>query len=509
VRSSAEPTPDPTSPFWRRPALELAVGAIALICALSPLFCGIEFSPDSVNFVVAAQNFLDHGEFFVFTNWPSHSLLPEVEPFTDFPPGYSLYLLPFLTILKDPFLAATFAQALAIVAFFVSFRFLMTALGWHPLLRIAAFIALTVFSTYPLIYGHYWTEPLFIACTLAVATCMVHARTKNAVKWWWWAALFAFAGSSLKYLGAFNILWFLIPIASRTEQRARRSALAVLACILPILLWFVRNELRYGRISFSHLLGEPKLVHTLLRPFHFLFEEVLRISDLELLSVFPVLAFLLLLVWPLWYDRNRFLDRLTTTHGMLVIATLGHSIGIWLLSLVTFFSLLDDRLLAPSITLGMVAALNGINEVVKQRQGVKRIVALALPFVFLLLAHHTTRPILPWNRPAFARPPELSAWLDLRSTGGIDSSTHFYSDRDFRHQLYARIPQRIIWDVDVIDRELIDSLLQTGKDPFFVLHTDQQDLLPLISTLQQSELGLQRWEYPQAKLIFFTPGANH
>lgn len=503
-----EPTRDHTSPYWRQTTFEFVFGAIALVCALSPLISGVEFSPDSVNFVVAAQNFLEHGEFFVFTNWPSHSLLPEVEPFTDFPPGYSIYLLPFLIILKDPFLAATFAQSMAIVAFFISFHFLMAALGWHPILRIAAFIAITVFSTYPLIYSHYWTEPLFLTCTLAVATCMVHARSKNEVKWWWWAALFAFAGSSLKYIGAFNILWFLIPIASRAEQRVQRSSLAVLACTLPIVLWFVRNELRYGRISFSHLLGEPELVHTLLRPFYFLLEDVLRISDVEVLSVIPLLAFLLLLVWPFWYDRKRFPDRLTSVHGMLVIAALGHSMGIWLLSLVTFFSLLDDRLLAPSITLGMVAALNGINEVVRQRQGVQRILVLSLPFVLLLLAHHTTRPILPWDRPAFAQPPEVSAWLDLRSKRGMDSATHFYSDRDFRHQLYARIPQRILWDVDAIDHVLIDSLLQTGKAPFFVLHTDQQGSLPLISALEQRELGLQRWEYPQAKLIFFTRGAN-
>jgi hypothetical protein len=42
--------------------------------------------------VVAAQELVQHGDLIVFSNWPSGTMVPEIEPFTVYPPGYSFFL---------------------------------------------------------------------------------------------------------------------------------------------------------------------------------------------------------------------------------------------------------------------------------------------------------------------------------------------------------------------------------------------------------------------------------
>lgn len=431
-------------------------------------------------------------------------MAPQVEPFTDYPPGYALYLLPFLAVLKDPFIAAAVAQGVSIIAFLAALYVLLRILRWHPILRISAFAFVTVFATFPLIYRHYWTEPLFLACTLAVVACVLRADPERGMNGWWRAALFAFLGSSLKFIGVFNLIWFIVPLSDGGRHRAKKTLIGLLACTLPVLLWFTRNMVRYGRISFSHLLGEHELKHTLLRPFNFLVYDALNINGSVWFSLLVLLIIGFFLFRPLLRKGTPLTSSIASTHGLLVIASLSHAIGIWILSLVTYFSLLDDRLLAPSITLGMLAVLNGINEMKPRISRYMGYALLVLPAAFLFSARHTTRPDLPDRNGSFQQPPEANAWREFRATDAFAGATHFYSDRDFRHQLFARIPQRILWDADEMDERMVETLLLRGERPFFVFHLTSTELGPFERSLRQANVHLVRRTYDDAGLVFYS-----
>ena len=493
------------------PWIEALVVLLCTITAISPLRGGIDLSPDSVNFVVAAQNLMEHGHFFVYTNWPSHSILPEVEPFTDFPPGYSLYLIPFLAWFREPYLASAWAHATTILAFFGALSFLFHGLRWHVLLRMAGYLTVTVFTTYPVLYAHYWTEPLFIACTLAVGGCIIRTFRSHDRRPWYWAAAFAFLASTLKIIGVFNLAWFAIPLLRTHHGRTQRAVLAVAACTAPVLIWFARNLLTYGTVSHSHLMGAPDLNDTLLRPIVFLLHDLFRISGPLWPSYLVLLVAVTCFVLPLRRMTGPAIARIATVHGMLLLATCVHLGGIWLLSLVTFFSILDDRLLSPSITLGMIAILNGIHLLSLGQRWWVRTILLLMPFLFLGLSRHTTRLSSPFQMRTFHVPPEAAAWEDIQASGMVDRASHFYSDRDFRHQLYARIPQRILWDTtNVGDEQRIRELLRTGDHPFFVMHEASDELKALEAGLAGSSIELERTIHPEAGLVVYTmPPSTH
>lgn len=492
------------------PALPWVSLALALctVCSLLPLLNGVDLSPDSVNFVAAARNLLQHGEFFVLTNWPSHSMIPAVEPFTDHPPGYALYLLPFLAVFGEPFLAATVAQGLAVVLLFAALAFLLRTLAIQPILRVAGYLLITLLVPFQLIFDHYWTEPLFIAATMAGGTCAMRAWTSDQWRWWWWAAACFFLATSFKIIGVFNIVWCVAPLFATHNARLRKALLVLTACTLPTVLWFARNQLRYGRISFSHLLGEPNFNDTFLRPIHYLVEDLFAVPSAVWLSPLLILVVAGILLLPFVRQPMRWSDLLRSTHIWITGVFVVHFVGIWLLSLVAFFSILDDRLLAPSMALGIVAVLFAIQHTAERSATWAQKALLAAPFLFVAIAGHSRWPCQQGCALRSPVPAEAAGWETIRRAGLLKGATHFYSDRDFRHQLFADIPQRIVWDTTLVtDPRALAALLGEGNRPFFVFHTDCPERKALERGLLRSGVRLQQLLLPKADLVVLHQGA--
>ncbi len=59
-------------------------------------------------------------------------------------------------------------------------------------------------------------------------------------------------------------------------------------------------------------------------------------------------------------------------------------------------------------------------------------------------------------------PPERALWIELHDQ--YPGLTHFYSDDNFVHQLYAGVPQLIRWR-----GETVTGLVITGKDGAFTV----------------------------------------
>lgn len=427
---------------------------------------------------------------------------PVVEPYTDHPPGYALYIIPFLAFFGDPLLAAAVAHGMAVALFFVSVAFFFHVLGLPYHLRIAGHLLFALLPTFQLVFGNYWTEPLFMATTLAGGAYTVRACSTSTWMNWWLAAICFFLASSLKIVGVLNLTWFLFPLLVTRQARRSKTILAVLACTLPVLIWFTRNQLRYGRISYSHLLGEPDLADTLLRPLYFFRDEFFAVSIAPWSSPILMIAACALLLMPWMFHRGFWREAWRSTHAQLLYVLLVHFFGLWFLSVVTFFSILDDRLLSPSIALGIITVLHAIQIVPKETSKAVRLALGAAPFVFLLLCGHTARPALASERPSAGPLAIAQAWQEIEALGVLANSSHFYSDRDFRHQLYADRPQRILWDTtSLVQPGAMKALLQKGTDPFFVLHANGPELRAVERAMRSDGVGLERLHHPSSGLV--------
>lgn len=493
---------------------EWIIFVIALSVSLSGLLGGVAWSPDSTNYIVGAQHLLVEGDLYVYANWPSHKLVPEPEPYADYPPGFALYLCPFLWLFADPMLASTLAQAVSVMLCYGALAFLLGVLRLPLVYRATAYAVFTILGTFPHIYGHFWTEPLFTALSFVGGAFTVLAwRPEAKVRHWALAALCFLLASSIKHVGVFNFAWFVLPLMRMKRRRLLYGALSALVCFAPSVAWLLRNQLRYGRISFSHRIGETSFKDDLLAPIFFLGREFFAVAH----AVWPGYALAgivgtLVFVLPFshahkgarWLRPARDPDDLWV-HGGLVFVTLAHFLGIWALSLVTHFNLLDDRLLAPSIACGTITAMHALHLLGRRIiWPYGRMLAATLPFLFLLVSRHIAPPKLPPAYWHLRQPPEEALWASLREDDIASGSSHFYSDYLFIHQVYAGMPQRILWDVDTYSTpEALQKLTGLGTRPFFVFREGSREHEVFRAAWTEDAVGLEEYGYPNAKTLVY------
>ena len=118
-------------------------------------------------------------------------------------------------------------------------------------------------------------------------------------------------------------------------------------------------------------------------------------------------------------------------------------------------------------------------------------ILLLLPFFYLATNPSFRNPLPPFNISRFDRPREERIWEELAKRDDLAGSSHFYTNINFRHQIFCDKPRKIIWNVNYDDSaEKTGWLMHYGTRPFFLL--DRGD--PLVENLemQRIELGLER-----------------
>ncbi len=75
---------------------------------------------------------------------------------------------------------------------------------------------------------------------------------------------------------------------------------------------------------------------------------------------------------------------------------------------------------------------------------------------------------------------------------GIDRATHFYSDDDFAHEIYAGRPQRVIFLEDWSSQEFLQRMMAKGTCPFLLISRWSGVVKPVDQLY--SAIGLQRSE---------------
>ena len=136
-------------------------------------------------------------------------------------------------------------------------------------------------------------------------------------------------------------------------------------------------------------------------------------------------------VWKAHYDWSWWQSQFGYGYLLLLLGGLCHLLGIIVLSQVTPFSTLEERLLAPSLTLLLLAVLMGLYQLAGL--GCKPHFTLGVYTVALVLAA-VSPAVAKQNigfQPGFHFPPEQQLWQELSTYPGISRVSHFYTDFEF------------------------------------------------------------------------------
>ncbi|MDQ3100612.1 MAG: hypothetical protein M3R08_04440 [Bacteroidota bacterium] len=466
------------------PSLAFAAMLVGLLISLSRLSGGVGLSPDPTIYIVGAQHLIEHGEWTHRVNWPSKSMDPEYEPYSDHAPGYAAYLVPFILVLEDLYTAATVAHGFAVSLSFLSLYFLLQVLRFGFLYQLFIYFSFTCLDTFALIQSYYVTEPLFIAFSFLGASFTLLSITDHGNRWHWLVVGASFLiASTIKHIGVFNMAWIILPILIRGRSRLPHFILIGMCCIGPVAGWLIWNKFIHGTVSFSHKIGETNFTDDLLRPIFFFGQEFFSISSRSWPGFFLMILIGLTILSPLYFHKTFLRElkagRLTIElqmHLILVLAFVSHFLGIWTLSLFTHFSWLDDRLLAPSIAIGLVATFSALNLLAGfVRSQYASSLVLVPVLLFFTVSDRLDLPHLPPDNLHIQDPPEKELWRTLAEMGISTEATHFYSDYCFSHHVFSNIPQRIIWNEEDYAVEQIRSLMNKGSRPFFVFKAEADE----------------------------------
>ncbi len=487
--------------------------AISCLCIYSIFGWLNQFklSPDSANYITASINFIRTGRLFVFANWPSHSMEPEIEPYTDYPPGFPLYLAPFILIFQDPLLAATIAQSFAIIFFYLSIGLILQALKLQTSTRLGGMLVVTFLQTLVFIRSYFWTETLFISLSAAIGLCVIHImRGEDSRRYWIMSALLLFLASLIRFTGVYNIAWF-IPVIlyqkiyKQTDpkdqiQRYVDSSLLIMkisvAALLPVVVWLLRNRLLYGYVTQSHHLFQAFSWEKLFSPFKWLYTYLFYSQFPD--GVFIILGLLFLVVLPFFQATSK--ERVI--HATLIFVLICHFTGVWVSSIFAEFNDLDSRLLSPAITIACLAVFNGLDTFTRNVKPYHlKILINLLPFIFFMFSTQAT--VISIEPGIIDYPTEKYLWQQLKKVDELTSSSHFYTDYDFTHQIFAGMPQRIIWDrLDLVKAR---KLLARGERPFFLLSQASSAKKALDQYIIQGDLQLQSMDFPEGFTLYYKP----
>lgn len=453
-------------------------------------------SPDSAQYLTAAMNLVDHGTLFIWTNWPSYSYLPEREIYAIYPPGFALYLAVFYFFIRESMASAMVAQSVAIMLFCWMVREAGFRFGLSALVRLGVLLFLCVFPAYVYMFPSLLTETLFTALSLGVFIKCFDLWDRG----WnrrdaWTAWILLFLVSSVRWNGLANAVFFLFPLWKFAKERGwigagLRLVLTGFVGIAPVILWMIRNRLMTGKNA-GHYQPTFFLWDRLWTPF----EHTLQRWGLG--SVWFLAAVSAFSLWPLIGGRVK--------PWFAVAGLLGHFSVIYLLTLMFAVTPLDDRYIGSTylfLIFLQAMALQRLADKVEAAHA-KTALGLVLAAMVALLPMKIIRSFGDWNRP-----PHQELWQRIKSRDWFQGSTHFYTDDDWVHQVFARMPQRIVFDevVKTAPHRIAD-FWNVGTRPFWITRVGTP-LHGHMETVERKRLPrLQREEWNGYVVYWLTSGA--
>jgi len=202
-------------------------------------------------------------------------------------------------------------------------------------------------------------------------------------------------------------------------------------------------------------------------------------------------------------DRARWQERPFTTYILLLAAGGSQLIGLTLLSTITFFNPLDDgRILTPALCLLILAFLAGLDHLARLfRKPILRWSIFILAIGLAAVSPAFGRPDLKISF-EFPRPPEERLWQALSEYPGFRRSTHFFSDHNFTHQIYANRPQRIILVKEWIAKPgFLEHYLLNDQCPFVLVNQGTET--NQVMDDEYARVGLNRYELVDGAFVLY------
>jgi hypothetical protein len=571
---------------FRTKYIPLLLFSAFCVFSIARFLSHIGLTPDSTGYISAAQNFIQTGYMFNYANSRSWSLLPAIEPYTEQPSGFPLFLVPFLLIFKQPVTAAAVAQSFAIVILYSAVYALTQDFGAKPFFQIVCGLVITLYRPLQYIFANVESETLFIALCLWSIHFLVASQYGWKSRLYWFIALLCAAAASLtRTVGILMLGVFILASWIRVKSRYLAITSSFIFIVGPVIAWSLRNQILYGSPSMTHVAYDHLAWYKLFPQFVFLLDSTSRsafvvilisafgllclaspfigpiypwiskisfklsLSKVSVYTIIPTILGMAIAVialaadrfgfggdpeiglkqlaiacvgimivlaawfrntnileyvraWKKYYDWNRWKTKPFYTFSLLFLAGLSHFWGITALSVVTPISDLTDRLLSPSLTLILLSGLVGMYyliSIIPARFFLASIYGIGFGLILLSPFFLTTG--LPFHIEIHI-PPEQALWEEIHKLPGIAKVSHFYSDYNFTHEIFANMPQRIILIEDQIDEQgFLSHILATGQCPFVLVN--QGDNMNQLMDQHYQEVNLIRLEMMNGQFILY------
>ena len=197
----------------------LEIIILCLICSVTILnWLGrLRLSPDSTGYIVVSDNLIKTGHLFEFASFTKWVPVPKPIPYTEQPPGFPLFLAPFILVLREPVVSTAVAQSVAIALFFIAIYMMSVKLGFNPVLRVITLLLFALLSPFLHNFTVLWTETLFIASSLGAGYFALRLLDDPSRRsdWILFLALVAIS-STFRFIGVINLV-LIIQIVLRRE----------------------------------------------------------------------------------------------------------------------------------------------------------------------------------------------------------------------------------------------------------------------------------------------------
>lgn len=470
---------------------------VITVIVIYKIFCWgaiLNITPDSASYISTTKHFIESGKFINLTNWPSMTLMPYDEPFTDCAPGLPLALSILMKIIEEPLLSAYILQLLFLVVFFFYLYKLFEILKLKNETLLSGILIIAFFPfTSKVLFSFFAELPLGITIVACLYYSIKISYTMKYKYEIWFIAISIFLGSSFKYIGVFTIIPVLIYLFYNKEipyqTKIKYGILFIVSGILPVVLWFIRNYSLYGYTTYSHKVG-----HSIdLSVFDSLTNKLSAINNALPFIVVSTFIFLVVLsFFPLFSTKFK---TIKSYYLGLYFAFLVNFLGIVFLSMISDFNELGPRLLFPSVICLIICIVYVFDNIISFNFSQY---LLILVLLFSLLAS-----IYQYNdlkSSLINYPLEKLIAKQLLEDNNIKNSTHYYSEfENYLLQVYINKPIRFINDINFknSDTNSFLKLKQTGNKPFFVFADSSHrniEINPLVKSGTMEKIHLSDYK---------------
>lgn len=454
----------------------------------------LNITPDSASYISTTKHFIDNGTFVNLTNWPSMTLMPIDEPFTDCAPGLPLVLSSIMRIMVEPLASAFVLQAVFLGVLFVFIFKLFEKLNLSNYSILTGILLIAFFPmTSRVLYSFYAEIPLLVTIIACLFFSLKLYDSGLDKQYHWYIAISLFLGSSFKYIGVFSILTCLLFLYFNQKitikQKLKLSLLFLMSGSIPVILWFIRNKMLYGYTTYSHRIGN-KIDFNVFDSFLNKLGSIY--SFLPYLAILGLLIFLTISILPLFLRK---FSLIINIYLGLYSAFIINFIGIVFLSMISDFNELGPRLLFPSVICLIVCLIYITDKIISFNAN--KYLLILIVFVSTIFAFNQSRAL---EKSPINYPLEKDISTAITRKIELKSTTHYYSEFDnYLLQVYLYMPIRFMNDINFNSRDTNSflKLKNTGNNPFFIFNDSSQkniDIDPLVKSGTVEKIHLKEYK---------------